>query len=192
VRRFDGVIFDMDGTLIEQSINFLRVSAELGVPASAGILETLDAMDPDEAESGRRLLLDHELAGVRKARLMPGAREILTRIRDAGIKTALLTRNAGEAMAIVLERFGLRFDLAWSREDGPIKPEPDGVLRACAELGIEPARTASVGDFHYDLVAANAAGALSILFAPEKLPEFADLADRVITDLAELGEILEV
>jgi HAD superfamily hydrolase (TIGR01509 family) len=192
VRRFDGVIFDMDGTLIEQSIDFPRVRAELGVPDSAGILETLAAMEPDEAEAGRQRLLEHELAGVRKARLMPGAREILTRIRDAGIKAALLTRNAGEAMAIVLERFALRFDLAWSREDGPIKPEPDGVLRACAELGIAPARTASVGDFRYDLVAANAAGAFSILYAPGELPEFAEIAGRVITDLAELGEILDL
>ena len=123
---------------------------------------------------------------------MPGADEILARTRAAGLKAALLTRNAAEAMEIVLGRLGLGFDLAWSREQGPIKPEPDGILRACAELDIRPGRTACVGDFRYDLVAANAAGAFSILYAPDGVPDFAELADHVITDLAELGAILEL
>jgi len=192
MRPFDGVIFDMDGTLIEPLIDFAQIREELGIDRSEGILETLDAMAPDQARPRRRRLLEHELAAASKARLMPGAEEILARIRAAGLKAALLTRNAAEAMEIVLGRLGLVFDLAWSREQGPIKPEPDGILRACAELGIRPPRTACVGDFRYDLVAANAAGAFSILYAPDAVPDFAELADDVITDLAELGEILDV
>ena len=192
MRRFDGVIFDMDGTLIEPLLDFREIRADLGVPAGAGILETLDAMEPDLARPLRQRLMAHELAAARRAKLDPQAREILGEIRRAGLKTALLTRNADEAMKIVLERFDLKFDLTWSREHGPIKPEPDGVLRACRELGIAPGRCACVGDFRYDLLAANAAGAVSVLLARGDRPDFAHLADHVIRELAELADILEL
>jgi phosphoglycolate phosphatase len=44
-------------------------------------------------------------------------------------------------------------------DDGiPVKPAPDMVLRLCAELGIEPSRTAVVGDSAADLRMGRAAG----------------------------------
>lgn len=190
---FDGVIFDMDGTLIEPLLDFALIRADLGIPTGVGILEALDAMPADDALPLRRRLLEHELAAAGKARLLPGAEAALERIRRAGLRTALLTRNAPEAMDMVLGRFGLAFDLAWSRDDGPIKPAPDGVLRACRQLGIAPARTACVGDFHYDLLAANAAGAVSILLARGNTrPDYAELAQHVIAELAELPEVLGI
>jgi HAD superfamily hydrolase (TIGR01509 family) len=106
------------------------------------------------------------------------------------MRTALLTRNARAAMEIVLERFRFRFDLAWSRERGAIKPDPAAVLAVCRELNVQPERTVSVGDFRYDVEAANAAGAVSVLLARNHRPDFADQADYVIKQLAELPEIL--
>jgi HAD superfamily hydrolase (TIGR01509 family) len=191
--NFDGVIFDMDGTLIEPLLDFALIRADLGIPTGVGILEALDAMPPADALPLRRRLLEHELTAARQARLLPGAEQTLQHIRRAGLRLALLTRNAPQAMDIVLRRFGLAFDLAWSRDDGPIKPAPDGVLRACRQLGIAPARTACVGDFRYDLQAANAAGAVSILLArgPTR-PDYADLAKHVIAELTELPEVLGI
>lgn len=192
MRPFDGVIFDMDGTLIEPLLDFRQIRADLGVPEGSGIIEALDAMAPEQAAARRRRLEAHELDAARRARLMPGAGEIVRKIRLAGLKTALLTRNSAAAMRVVLDRLGLSFELAWSREQGPIKPEPDGVLRACRELGIAPARTACVGDFRYDLVAANAAGAVSILLDRGQQLDFAGLADHVIAELGELEEVLGI
>ena len=189
---YQGVIFDMDGTLIEPLLDFPRLRSELGIPPEAGILEALDAMTPAEAEPRRRALLQHELLAASKAAPHPGAVETLDAIRAAGLKTALLTRSAPEAMAVVIERFGLRFDLAWSRQNGPIKPEPDGILRACRQLGVTPAQTACVGDFRYDMLAANAAGAVAILLARKQMPDFAHLARHVITELDQLPALLGI
>jgi len=189
--RYEGVIFDMDGTLIEPLLDFEAIRRDLGIPANIGILEAIERMPAALARDVSARLLARELEAVRQARLLPGARETIAAVNAAGMKTALLTRNAAEPMALVLERLAPEsFDLTWSREDGPIKPEPDGVLRACAELGIAPERTACVGDFHYDITAANAAGAVSILLAPGPRPEFADEADHVIGRLDELLEVL--
>ncbi len=190
-RRFDGVIFDMDGTVIEPLLDFGAIRAELGIDETDGVLEAIGRMPPQERAAAERTLLDRELSAARRARLMPSAEDVLERIRSAGLKTALLTRNCREAMETVLRRFPrLRFDLSMSREAGPIKPEPDGIVRACETLNIEPRRAACVGDFRYDMVAANTAGCFAVLLAPNRRPDFADLADMVIRDLSELPGVL--
>jgi phosphoglycolate phosphatase-like HAD superfamily hydrolase len=58
-------------------------------------------------------------------------------------------------------------------------------------LGAAESQTACVGDFRYDIVAANDAGAVSILLARGPRPDFAAEADFVITELIELLEVLE-
>lgn len=193
MRRFDGVIFDMDGTLIDTDLDFAAIRADLGIAPGMGILETIEQMPGPTRNAAHKKLLSHELAAADGAQLIPGALEVISIIRKAGMKLAILTRNAEPVVKIILQRFDqLQFDLAFSREDGPIKPEPDGVLRACEQLGITPARAACVGDFHYDITAANSAGAVSILFAPGAKGEFAHEADFVISALAELPAILGI
>jgi len=59
-------------------------------------------------------------------------------------------------------------------------------------LNIAPARTACVGDFRYDMLAANAAGAVGILLAPAGECDFADLARHVITELGQLPGLLGI
>jgi len=190
--RFDAVIFDMDGTLIEQRVDFASIRRELGISDGVGILEALAEMPDDLQRKASEVLLAYELRAAEDAKLKDGASLVLQRIADAHLPTALLTRNAQEVMEMILRRFDLRFDIAWSRSAGGVKPAPDGVLRACAELGVSPDRTACVGDFHYDILAAQQAGAVSILLADAEMPDFADEADYVISRLAELLDILEL
>jgi HAD superfamily hydrolase (TIGR01509 family) len=191
--HFDAVIFDMDGTLIEPLLDFSRIRRELDVPDGSDILKALAALPADEAKRRHDLLVKREMDAANRAKLMPGAAEALRTIREAGLKTALLTRNMLPAMRQVLQRFpALQFELAWSREDGPIKPEPDGILRACRKLDVTPDRTAAVGDFHYDIAAANAAGATAVLLAPGSPPPWAAEAPHVIQSLTELPSILGI
>ncbi len=191
---FQLVIFDMDGTLIEQMLDFGAIREHLAIRPDEGILEAIAAMAPRQRKDAEEWLVQTERRTAENARLMPGAIETLAAIRAANIKTALLTRNTRASMQTVMGKFGLQFDLAWSREDGPIKPEPDSVLKACALLGADPKQTACVGDFEYDIVAANAAGAVSILITPDRRPkpQFADTADHVITDLNQLPALLGI
>lgn len=192
--QFQLVIFDMDGTLIEQMLDFQAIRRSLGIRPDEGILEALGAMSPDQRRQSEEWLIRTERQATERAGLMPGATETLDAIQTANIKTALLTRNTRASMRAVMEKFDLQFDLAWSREDGPIKPEPDSILKACGLLGVAPEQTACVGDFEYDIVAANAAGALSILITPDHLPkpQFADTADHIITELTQLPALLGI
>ncbi len=192
---FEAVIFDMDGTLIEPLLDFQALRKELGISPRNGILEAIEMMPATESARAGKKLLEAELAAVQQARLMPQAKKVLRWIRQAGLTTALLTRNAEAAMKQVLQKFFAEdkfFDLTWSRENGPIKPEPEGILRACRQLGAATEKTCCVGDFHYDIVAANAAGAVSVLLDPSGRCEYADQADHVIRRLDELIDILEI
>ncbi len=166
---YDAVIFDMDGTLIEPLLDFGAIRAELGVAPGEGLLEALDSMSPERRAQGYARLVAHEMTAAQQAELLPGAGEVVSAIQSAGLKIALLTRNTRPAVTIVLERHPvLRFDLVLCREDGLIKPQPDGVQNACRAMRVAPARTVCVGDFHYDLLAANAAGAVSVLLSTHR------------------------
>lgn len=191
-RAYDGVIFDMDGTLIQQELDFADIRRQLGVQPGLGLIEAIAAMAPDRRAAADDYLLQREIEGARRSSLMPGARETLDRIRQAHLPTALLTRNAPQAMQIVLDKFALEFDLAWSRDDHCVKPLPDGILSACQRLGLQPARTLCVGDFHYDLLAANHAGAVSVLLTGPQRPSFASEAKYVIEKLTDLLDILQL
>jgi phosphoglycolate phosphatase len=75
-------------------------------------------------------------------------------------------------------------------DDGiPVKPAPDMVLRLCAELGVEPGRTAVVGDSPADLRMGRAAGAGLVVGVLTGVGARSDLepgADAVIGSVAEL------
>lgn len=196
-RPFDAVIFDMDGTLIEPLLDFRAIRAELDIPADEGILEALTHRPTEERQWAHTRLMEHEVSAARQAKLLPGAEDIVSVVRSAGLKTALLTRNTREAANLVLANHPvLQFDLVVCREDGPAKPDAQAVLNICETLGITPARTLCVGDFHYDILAANAAGATSVLLTTLRdRPDFAEWsgeADYRIDRLDEMLSILEL
>ncbi len=61
----------------------------------------------------------------------------------------------------------------------------------CKRMNVEPKRCVMVGDYKFDLEAAREAGAAAVLLALKSpLPEWANLADRVIWRLEELKELL--
>ncbi len=188
--KFDCVIFDMDGTLTVEHLDFGAIRTQMGIADGVGILEGLAEMAPPARTSAEAVLLAHEMAAAREAPAADGACEIVRRIQKAGVATAVLTRNTRPAMEIVLQRFDLAFDVAFAREDGPIKPSPDSIHEACGILGVRCERTACIGDWVFDIEAANAAGCTSVLLARGRRLDFADLADHVIQTLGELGGIV--
>jgi phosphoglycolate phosphatase-like HAD superfamily hydrolase len=83
------------------------------------------------------------------------------RLRAAGRRIAIATSDDRDPTEQTLAAFTLTgaVDALVCADDGiPVKPAPDMVLRLCAELGIEPGRTAVVGDSAADLRMGRAAG----------------------------------
>src|SRR4051812_26544666 len=105
-----GMIFDLDGTLVDSRLDFPAIRRDLGLPEGHAILEAL-ALIPDgpAKEVMRRKLRTHEIRGAECATLFPGVAAMLAYLDELGVPTAVLTRNSRESTTLVLDRLQLRF-----------------------------------------------------------------------------------
>ncbi len=176
-----GIVFDLDGTLIDSALDFDLIRHDMGLPFGRPILEALaEVPEGIEKDRMRAVLRSHELAGADRAFLFPGVSEMLALLRDERIPTAILTRNSRESTDRVLTRLGLQFDQVLTREDAPPKPDPTGLITICERWRFSPAAVPFCGDYRFDLEAGRAAGMPTILYAPSNLPDYTALADHVL------------
>jgi HAD superfamily hydrolase (TIGR01509 family) len=186
-----GVIFDLDGTLIDSGLDFDRMRREMDFAPDQFILETLESLpEGDRKERCRAILRDHEQRGAMAATLMPGARELVAELDRRKIPQAVLTRNSREMTELALTRLQFRFSQVLTREDAPPKPDPAGLISICRNWNVNVAEVIFVGDFHFDILAGRRAGIPTVLFAPGDRPEFADQADFVVRHLSEVCRVI--
>lgn len=203
--RIEAVLFDFDGTLTRQgAIDFDGIRQEIGVPEGVFILEYLGTLGPQERARAEEVVLARELEAA--ARSVPGdaAEAAVTALLVLGLPLGIVTRNALVGIERSLANFSSvrweDFAVVVTRDDDvPPKPAPDGILLACARIGVAPANTMMVGDFRLDVEAGLAAGAITVYLMDE---EDADLGvveaeehpahgcHFVVDSLAELEELV--
>ena len=84
----------------------------------------------------------------------------------------------------------MRFDATLSREEAAPKPSPEPVMLICGRLSVEPARCLMVGDFLYDMQAAERAGSMTMLVESPHRDKFEYEADFEVSNLHEALEII--
>lgn len=186
------VIFDMDGTLIDtekyyriawkyalESFGYhpteeqLLMFRSLGRPFSSAYLkktfgEELEYEQVRKVRQGRF----NELVETQGIQLKPGAKEILTFLREKNIVTAIATCTNIERANQYLKQIGLynlldRVISASMVETG--KPAPDIYLYACKELGLNPANCMAVEDSPNGIYSAHDAGC-NVVMVPDQSP----------------------
>ncbi len=158
------VLVDMDGTIWENPIRIAAVREELGLPQDGRpILDSIAELPNDERARAIAVLEAHERYGVERGSLRPGAHELLDFLRARGVRSVLVTNNSRASTEAVLARHNLRFDLVLTRDDGPLKPDPEAFLRPLALLGMPPQGALVLGDSHFDFQAAVAAGIPTVI-----------------------------
>jgi len=184
-RRPAAIVFDLDGTLVDTVATRIDawegVFAEFGIPVGRADLEPMIGMD------GRRLAIEvasragANLDGAaseeidrragelfdqrnRDPRPLPGARELLQRLDDAGVTWAIATSSRAAQVAASVA--ALRLDAPPRIVDGSsverAKPAPDLLLLAAQRLDVDAGACWYVGDSTWDMRAAVAAGMLAI------------------------------
>lgn len=116
----------------------------------------------------------------RRVRPLPGAVQLVRRLRAAGVRCGVVSNQSGIARGLLTRQqvdavnhrvddvFG-PFDTWQVCPHGPgegcrcRKPEPGMVLDACRELGVAVADTVVIGDIGADMDAAAAAGARAVM-----------------------------
>ena len=126
--------------------------------------------------------------------LKPGAKEILTWLRENNILTSLATANDYERTERYLKKIGLfeYFDkiiCANMVEQG--KPAPDIYAYACKQLGLSPDRTFAVEDSPNGVTSAYRAGC-KVIMVPDLTQPDEELMKMLYKKLDSLGNIKEL
>lgn len=169
-----GVLFDVDGTLVDtnylHTLAWARALSDAGEWAPMNAIHRLVGMGGDQLvprllghESPRatesRARRYQELVG--EARPFPGAAELLRALRDHRVTVVLATSSPGGEFDAMLDLLGAAdaIDAHTTADDVErSKPDPE-VFRVALEAGpIDPARAMVVGDSVWDIEAARAAG----------------------------------
>lgn len=128
-------------------------------------------------------------------RMFPGAHETLDRLKELGVKLALITNGAAAPQRAKVVRFALehRFDhIQIEGEHGFGKPEEEAYIHALASLGVEAHETWMVGDnLEWEVVAPQRLGIFAVWYdgyGAGLPPDSPIRPDRIIRSLPELLE----
>jgi HAD superfamily hydrolase (TIGR01509 family) len=185
-----GILFDMDGVVVRQRLDFPAIKREIFGSTEGFILERMAAMPPAERERAEGILERHEQAAALSAEPMDGIEEVLRWMEARGWPRGLVTRNSRKSVELVLARHGFRFDAVVTREDAPPKPSPEPVWLACRQMGLDPAEVVFVGDFELDMLAGRRAGTRTVLLQNDGMTAsaHADASVESLTDLVRWCE----
>jgi pyrophosphatase PpaX len=213
-RGWRGVLFDLDGTLADTVELILRsyrhtMAVHLGeTQPDERWIRTMGTPLRDQLRDFARSDAEAEAMletytsfqrGVHDemVRPFPGALEVVAELRRRGSRVAVVTSKRGAVARRTLEVCRL-----WSEVEVVVtaeqvtrgKPDPEPVLRALGELGLErhPGEVLLVGDAPYDLRAGRSAGTRTAGALWGAFPRPALEAERPDYFLEQLSEVLDV
>jgi len=196
-RRFEAVLFDMDGTLIdstpvvvrswvtwalERGIDPSRLEGHHGVPAAQIVRGLVPEAEVAAAIARINAL---ELADVEGITVLPGAAEAVAALPEA--RRAIVTSCVAPLAAARIAATGLRApEVVVTADDVPTgKPHPAPYLLGARRLGVDPASCLVVEDAPSGLVSARAAGAATLAVTTTTPADRLD-ADAVVGTLADV------
>lgn len=180
----EGVLFDLDGTLLDSAPDLygalVRQCAEEGVaaPAFASVREVvsrgsraiLRCAFAARGEAAIEILVSRYLAlyeevMAQHTHAFDGVDALLAHLESRGIRWGVVTNKPGFLTDPLLARIG------WASRTAAVvsgdtlavkKPDPAPVLLACEMGGIDPTRSMFVGDDRRDVMAGSAAGLYTV------------------------------
>jgi HAD superfamily hydrolase (TIGR01509 family) len=180
---FAAVLWDMDGTLVDTEPYWMAAEGPLvrsyggtwtheealrlvglGLEDSAAILQAAGVRKSTHEIID--YLTDHVMDQLTSKGnpFRPGARELLRALRDAGVKTGLVTMSMRRMATTVVDLIDFdAFDVIVAGDDATRpKPYPDPYLQACEQLGVSPRECVAIEDSPNGLRSAVASGAVTL------------------------------
>jgi HAD superfamily hydrolase (TIGR01509 family) len=189
-----GVIFDLDGTLVDSRLDFSAMRREIGLAPGTPVLEGALALAGDAAVRAWEIIERHERIGAETATLIAGVTALLAELNRRGVHVAVVTRNGRAFAQNTVTRLQLPIDLVMTRDDAPPKPNPAALLHILEKWRLKPAQAAMVGDFRFDLEAGRAAGTRTVLYSAdakeEELAAWRPLADLIVPTFVDCKPFL--
>ena len=179
---FKGIVFDLDGTLLNtledigDAVN--RILVGQGFPAHGidayrffvgdGFLNLISRALPESERKAETInqcveifRVDYGQNFCRKTKLYPGITEMLDALVDRSLKLAVFSNKAHdltEKLVTQLLRHWTFHAILGQRQGTPPKPEPEGALEIARNLELAPSDFLYLGDSAVDMKTAIAAG----------------------------------
>jgi HAD superfamily hydrolase (TIGR01509 family) len=178
-RTLQGVLFDMDGLLVDSEPLWFEVECAVmarlhgewseadqqalvggSLPRTVSYLLARAGRPASREEVGRWLVEGMtSLMMSRPLTVMPGASELLAEVRAAGLPHALVTSSERPIMDAVLQQLGSGFTATVCADDVTrSKPDPEPYLLASSLLGADPRACVALEDSPNGAASAEAAG----------------------------------
>ncbi|GED18718.1 pyrophosphatase PpaX [Kurthia gibsonii] len=173
---YKGLLFDFDGTLLDTNELIMETFYHVLSPKFPGkykkedmaqfigpsLKETFTAIDPQNAEN----LIEEYITWNRVhhdelVSEFDGVVEVLTQLKRAGLKLAIVSTKRREAILTGLHVLGVEelFDVIISNDEVEhTKPHPEPVLLALQELGLQKHEVIMIGDNYHDIEGGQNAG----------------------------------
>ncbi|MET7294970.1 HAD family phosphatase [Streptomyces griseoloalbus] len=204
---YTAALFDLDGTLIDTEPRsreaWSRLFRNHGVPHDEATIMGFAGRPPREA------LIDHvdrfpghtveelfaealgytTLPDMPPVRPVPGALELLNRLRASGVPLGLVTSGTRDYARHELGAIGALdlFDTLVTSDDVTRgKPDPQGCLACCAALGVEPTTVVVFEDAPAGVTAAKRAGADCVAITSTQSAAALAAADLIVPDLTDM------
>lgn len=185
-----GVIFDMDGTIVDVPYDWPQIKSSLDTQGKP-ILSYLQGLSEPEKSEKWAILEKYENEATEQARIKPGMGEFLDYLSERQIKIALVTNNSRRNVQILLRRFNISFDTVISRESGLWKPSASPLLAVLQEWRVDREECCVVGDTQFDIEAAEAAGIAKIFIFSEDKERFHPTRAELLVSVSELWSRIE-
>lgn len=196
-KRFDLVVFDWDGTLMDSTAvivaSLQAACADTGLPVPSdesaqhiiglGLYDAMAYVLPGVDTAVYPQVVDryghHFRAREPQTPLFDGAEKMLRALNVAGHSLAIATGKSRRGLDRALEKTGLAplFHATRCGEESATKPQPGMLFDLMQMLGAEPAKTLMVGDTTHDLqMAINAgAGGVAVQYGAHPVSELSAL-----------------
>lgn len=181
-RRFDLIVFDWDGTLLDSAAAIVRAiqaaSEDLGVPVPTerqarqviglGLETALKQAVPELPEAAYPLMVEryrhHYLGSDHELKLFDGVEAMLASLRDRGHQLAIATGKSRLGLSRALQHCGLGdyFIATRCADECFSKPHPQMLHEILDALGERPENVVMIGDTSHDLNMAKNAGVAGV------------------------------
>jgi phosphoglycolate phosphatase len=182
--RFEAALFDFDGTLADtgkgiakcvdyaaeyfglQTLNDEQRKAFVGPPLYESFRKYFHLeKDEDIITAIEKYRECYVQGAMYDLAFYPGIKELLADMKDAGIKTGVASSKPCGFVKSILEKYGMTalFDTVSCPGDDKIKKTKyELITEAVKILGSDKSKTVMIGDRHFDIDGARAAGVYSV------------------------------
>lgn len=213
IRNIKGVIFDLDGTLIDSmwvwheiDVDFLK---KRGLELPDGLQKEIEGMSFTETAVyfKERFNLKESVEEIKAewdemtlqyfnehVTLKKGVKELLEYLKSKNMKIGIATSNTKERTKDILKKFDILHYFQTIRTSCEVKkgkPHPDVFLKAAEDLNIQPESCLVFEDTYAGVLAAKRAGmtvcAVADEFSLKYKSEITEIADRYLDNIYDIA-----